>query len=174
MENLAIYKFALPPVRDGKEVYDVVILCVNCHSRCLVAGPARDKGLTAEGVASHMISHCLTLLGTPKAIYSETRRSLYRRVVPYDVPVDALTPHQDPGLAHLVQWLRQTGRTPGLRAAEEVRSRASGPQLADQYVACHPGVPGPAIPVRLLPLPDFILEAQHPAGSAAGNPGESA
>ena len=71
MESVAIDKFAMPPVRHGTQVYDCVILCVDRHSSYLVAVPAKDKGLTAEAVARQMISHWLTVFGTPKAIYSD-------------------------------------------------------------------------------------------------------
>ena len=66
MESVAIDKFAMPPVQQGKDVYECVILCVDHHSRYLVAVPARNKGLTAEAVARKMISHWLTVFGTPK------------------------------------------------------------------------------------------------------------
>ena len=71
MEAAGIDKFATPPVRHGKQVYDCVIMCVDRHSGYLVAVPARDKGLTAEAVAPQMISHWLRVFGTPKAIYSD-------------------------------------------------------------------------------------------------------
>ena len=57
MESVAIAKFAIPPVRHGKEVYNSDILCPDRRSGYLVAVPARDKGLTAEAVACQMISH---------------------------------------------------------------------------------------------------------------------
>ena len=74
MESVAIEKFAMPPVRHGKNVYDCVILCMDRHSGFLVAVPARDKALTAEVVAHQMISHWPTVFGTPKAIYSGNGR----------------------------------------------------------------------------------------------------
>ena len=49
-ESLALNKFAMPPVRHCKEVYDCVILCVDRHRGYLVAFPALHKGLTAEAV----------------------------------------------------------------------------------------------------------------------------
>ena len=68
MESVAIDKFAMPPVRQSKGVYDCVVLCVDRHSGYLVAVPANDKGLTAEAVPRQMISQWLTVFGTPKAI----------------------------------------------------------------------------------------------------------
>ena len=50
-QSVVVYKFAMPPVLHSKEVYDCVILCVNCQSRYLAAVPVRDKGLTALVVA---------------------------------------------------------------------------------------------------------------------------
>ena len=71
MAGVAIDKFAMPPVRHGKEVYDCVIPCVARHIGYLVAVPARDRGLTAEAVARQMIRHWLIVFGTPKAIHSD-------------------------------------------------------------------------------------------------------
>ena len=70
MESVAINKFAMPSDLHGKEVYEFVILRVDHYSGYLVAVAARDKGLTAELVALLMMSHWLTVFGTPKSLYS--------------------------------------------------------------------------------------------------------
>ena len=63
--------FSMPEVHIGKETFDCVVLCVDCHSSYVVAVPARKRGLLAKEVAVMMIRHWLTVLDIPRTICSD-------------------------------------------------------------------------------------------------------
>ena len=71
MESVAMDVFSMPKVHIGKETFDCVVLCVDCHSGYVVAVPARKKGLLAKEVAVMMICHWLTVFDIHRTICSD-------------------------------------------------------------------------------------------------------
>ena len=63
--------FSMPEVHISKEIFDCVVLCVDCHSGYMVAVPARKKGLLPKEVAVMIICHWLTVFGIPRTICSD-------------------------------------------------------------------------------------------------------
>ena len=150
METVAIDKFAMPVVRDAKEVYDFGILWVDHHSGWRVAVPAWEKGLTADAAARQMRSHWITVFGTPKAIHSENE-------------------------SHFTgEWFHTMCRLPGVRHARTVayHSRSNGQaevarrHLFERLMNLHLEHPG------CNSLKTMWCAIQCRAGSAVGDSGE--
>ena len=70
-QPMAMDVFSMPEVHIGKENFDCVVLCVDCHSGYVVAVPARKKELLAKEVAVMMICHWLTVFDIPRTICSD-------------------------------------------------------------------------------------------------------
>ena len=71
MGSVAIDVLSMPEIHIGKEIFDCVVLCVDRHSRYVVAVLARKKRLLAKEVAVMMIRHWLTVFGIPRTICSD-------------------------------------------------------------------------------------------------------
>ena len=71
MESAAMDVFSMPEVHIGKETFDCVVRCADCHSGYVVAVPASKKGLLAKEVAVMMIRHWLTVFDIPRNICSD-------------------------------------------------------------------------------------------------------
>ena len=54
MGSVAMDVFSMPEVHIGKETFDCVVLCVDCHSCHVVAVPARKKGVVSQGSGNHV------------------------------------------------------------------------------------------------------------------------
>ena len=137
MRSISMDVFAMPEVTVEGEVFDCVILAVECHSGYIVAVPGkkskkkdkRDKqgvGLQAKTVAQAMIAHWWTVFDVPAVMCS------------------------DRGTQFVGAWLRTMCKYMGVRHAKTVayhsrsngRAELAGRQLFRKFGQLHIEEPG--------------------------------